>query len=68
MWSADSIEITADQTCWTADGYNNCSSSFSGGFGATDDEYGYGALRKRIMDEDEEMVELIKLMLTKGLM
>ena len=23
-WTADSIQITADQTCWTADGYNGC--------------------------------------------
>lgn len=24
MWTADSTQITADQTCWTADGSNNC--------------------------------------------
>lgn len=24
LWTADSIDITADQICWTADGYNGC--------------------------------------------
>ena len=30
MWTADSTQITADQTCWTADGYNGCDRSFGG--------------------------------------
>ena len=30
MWTADSTQITADQTCWTADGYNGC--NMGGGY------------------------------------
>ena len=33
MWTADSIDITADQTCWTADGYNGCDVDLGGGGG-----------------------------------
>ena len=24
LWTADSVDITADGICWTADGYNGC--------------------------------------------
>jgi len=37
-WTADSTRITADQTCWTADGGNRC---LSGGVGG-DDGYKQG--------------------------
>lgn len=30
MWTADSTQITADQTCWTADGYNGCDGGHAG--------------------------------------
>lgn len=32
MWTADSTQITADQTCWTADGYNGCGSYAGAGY------------------------------------
>ena len=32
MWTADSTQITADQTCWTADGYNGCADEYTPGF------------------------------------
>ena len=42
MWTADSVQITADQTCWTADGYNGCEitgGGSGGGGGANPPQY-----------------------------
>ena len=61
MWTWDSTQITHDQTCWTYDGYNGC---YSGGFGE-----GYVQdNRKRILEEDKEIIEFINIILTKGLL
>lgn len=64
MWTADSTQITADQTCWTADGYNGCD---IGGGGSIED-YSYLYDHRRILKEDEEIIEFINVILTKGLL
>lgn len=66
MWTADSTQITADQTCWTADGYNGCVNDSFGGGGSTD--YSYQHDHRRILKEDEEIIEFINVILTKGLL
>lgn len=46
MWTADSTQITADQTCWTADGYNGCEG------GASEEYKPEEALEPQLIEED----------------
>jgi len=81
MWTADSIDITADQICWTADGYDGCAATGGGGGGAFhgqwkppydykkyDREYDQSQLESRIQREDAEISEFIVLLLSKGIL
>ena len=47
-WTADSTQITADQTCWTADGYNGCDLDLGGGGGMD------------VTDTDKQTISLIQ--------
>ena len=75
MWTADSINITADQTCWTADGYDGCNVDSGAGSGGTtyapqldwDDVYNVSK-RERIKRDDAEVFEAIKAILAKGIL
>ncbi len=70
-WTADSTQITADQTCWTADGSNECEQegTLLGGGGP-----GHYALElaeerlERIRREDDDIITIIKIMLTRGML
>lgn len=71
MWTWDSAEITHDQTCWTYDGYNGCERQAetllgSGGPGHYLEELWEERLGK-IRQEDDDIVELIVAMVTKGI-
>jgi len=66
LWTADSIEIRADQTCWTADGYNGCKKRKKGG--AQFDNALSRLGQERIIREDEEIISFIMSMITKGIL
>ena len=76
MWTADSTQITADQICWTADGYNGCDVAVDGGAGSGgsyapqldwEDVY-KDSKRERMKREDAEIVEIIKAIMAKGIL
>ena len=88
LWTADSVDITADGICWTADGYNGCEvppvterpppgGRGSGPTNGVREEYGYRPNyqdeldqleKERIKLEDDEILDFIKVILTKGLL
>ena len=75
--TADSLAYTADSYCITADGYNGCSQSGGGSSGGAyipkldwDDVYRPAIERKRakIKREDNEIIEIIKAIMAKGIL
>ena len=69
MWTADSIDITADQLCWTADGYNGCDGFDWTGGGSDENKYQSNEYTlDRKMSDDAEILEFINIILTKGLL
>lgn len=70
MWDWSSTQIDFSQTCWTFDGYNGCEQPGtllgSGGPGHYLDEFADMHV-ERIRREDDDIVTIIRLLLTKGL-
>lgn len=69
MWNASSTEILASQTCWKASGYNGCRRGRPGtgqGKGKKHD-YEIDRINKRAR-EDEEIMEFVTVLLTKGIL
>lgn len=78
MWTFDNTAITYDQTCWTWDGSNSCFANAGGGgqyrgvHSLDDDLYDQIIANKlrqeRIRDEDDLIIKLVTMMLTKGML
>lgn len=66
MWDWSSTDIDFSQTCWTFDGYNGCTKRRGGRGQFGDKAWEIG--QERIKLEDEEIINFIVSMVTKGIL